>query len=57
MVTTSNDAADLSQREVRRVVGALFRDDCPETIHVTQELALRHQVRVMAAMPAPSFMN
>lgn len=57
MVRTSNDAADLSQREARKALDALFRDDCPETIHVTQELALRHHARALAAMRAPSFMH
>ena len=57
MVRTSNDAADLSQRKARETLDALLRDDCPVAIHVHDELALRHQLRAMAAMRPPTFIN
>ncbi|WP_022681821.1 hypothetical protein [Sphingobium bisphenolivorans] len=57
---TSNDAGDPFHRshpDMRKAVDALFRGDCPETICVQPDLALRHQMRAMAAMRPPTFMN
>lgn len=57
MVRTSEDAAHPAQRDARKALDALLRDDCAEPIHVNQEFALRHHVRAMAAMRPPTLMH
>lgn len=59
-MSTSNDAGypfHRSQPDARKAIDALLRGDCAEAICVQPELALRPQMRAMAAMRPPSFMH